>query len=67
MYFNSFQVNVVFLHLSKTATSNNVGTMDFHPVNIYLIKVNNRISREKDEIYSKLTTKRPERHHCFYC
>ena len=34
--------------------------MDFNPVNIYLIKVNNRISREKDEIYSKLTTKTPE-------
>ena len=34
------------------------------PVGIYLLKVNNRNTRTRCEICSKLTTKTPERHHC---
>ena len=33
----------------------------YHSVNIYLFKVNNRNSRKRGEICSKLTTKTPER------
>ena len=33
------------------------------PVSIYLLKVNNRNTRTRCEIYSKLTTKIPERRH----
>ena len=32
-----------------------------HPVGIYLLKVNNRNTRTRCEIYSKLTIKKPER------
>ena len=33
----------------------------YYPANIYLLKVNNRNSRKKCEICSKLTIKTPER------
>ena len=32
-----------------------------YPANIYLFKVNNRSTKKKCEIFSKLTTKTPER------
>ena len=35
------------------------------PANIYLFKVNNKNTRKRCEICSKLTIKTPER--CFYC
>ena len=35
---------------------------DPHPVGIYLHKVNNRSTRKRCEIYSKLTIKTPERY-----
>ena len=34
-----------------------------NPVNIYLFKVNNRNTRKRCEICSKLTIKTPEQHH----
>ena len=34
-----------------------------HPINIYLFKVNNRNTRRRYEICSKLTIKLPERRH----
>ena len=37
------------------------GDMKCHPANIYLFKVNNRNSRKRFEICSKLTIKTPER------
>ena len=42
-----------------------------YPTNIYLFKVNSRITRKRYEICSKLTIKKPERRHlmslwCFY-
>ena len=33
-----------------------------NPANIYLFKVNNRNTRKRCEIWSKLTIKTPERH-----
>ena len=36
-----------------------------YPVNIYLFKLNNRNSRKRCEMCSKLTIKTPERHHIF--
>ena len=35
----------------------------FRPAYIYLFKVNNKNTRKRCEIYSKLTIKTPERHH----
>ena len=35
-----------------------------YPVGIYLLKVNNRNTRTRCEICSKLTVKTPERHQC---
>ena len=37
------------------------------PVGIYMFKVNNRNTRTKCRICSKLTIKTPERHQCLYC
>ena len=38
------------------------------PAGIYLLKVNNRNTRTRCEIFSKLTTKTLEQsHRCFYC
>ena len=43
------------------------GTFCFCPylAGIYLLKVNNRNTRTRHEIFSKLTTKTPERRHWF--
>ena len=38
-----------------------------NPANIYLFKVNNRNTRTRCEICSKLTIKTPERHQNFLC
>ena len=38
--------------------------LDIFPANIYLFKVNNRNTRKRCEIYSKLTIKIPERRQC---
>ena len=42
---------------AKTAKTN--------PTGIYLLNVNNRRTRARCKICSKLTIKIPERHHCF--
>ena len=39
-------------------------TPSYFPVGIYLFKVNNRNTRARCEICSKLTIKTPERRHC---
>ena len=36
-----------------------------NPVNTYLFKINNRNTRKRCEICSKLTIKTIERHHCY--
>ena len=37
--------------------------IDFNiPANIYMLKVNNRDTRERCKVYSKLTIKTPEKH-----
>ena len=38
-----------------------------HGTNVYLLKINNRNSRTRCEICSKLTIKTPERRQCLYC
>ena len=38
---------------------------DLNPANIYLFKVNNRNTRKRCEIRSKLTIKTPQRHSVF--
>ena len=39
------------------------GRIEVYPAGIYLLKVNNRNTRRRCEIYSKLTIKTPERPH----
>ena len=39
---------------------------EINPTGIYLLKVNNRNTRTRCEICSKLTIKTPERRQCFY-
>ena len=41
----------------------NINVTTIHPANIYMFKVNNRNTRTRREIYSKLTIKTPERRH----
>ena len=38
-----------------------------NPANIYLFKVDNRNTRKRCKICSKLAIKTSERRHCFYC
>ena len=38
---------------------------NLYPANVYVVKVNNKNTRKKCEIYSKLTRKTP--FWCFYC
>ena len=38
---------------------------DYYPANVYLFKVNNRNTRNRCEICSKLIIKTPERRHDF--
>ena len=40
-----------------------LNTPQDNPLNIYLLKVNNRINRTKCEIHSKSTIKTPEQRH----
>ena len=62
-----FLIAVIAVHVI-----NNKNYQTFHPSGIYLRQVNNRNTRTRFEIYSKLTIKTPERHQltsfqCLYC
>ena len=57
--FDPFQADVPFLHLLGNHKFSDVSWGI--PANIYLFKVNNRNTRERCEIRSKLTLKTPER------
>ena len=48
-------------NLSIMKVERNLTEEDFNPANIYLFKFNNRNTRKKSEICSKLTIKTPER------
>ena len=43
------------------------GNLNFFPARIYLLKVNNRNTRTRCEIRSKLAIKTPERHWVITC
>ena len=57
--FNNYHPNIKFTYESN---EENIPFPDF-PAGIYLLKVNNRNTRTRCEICSKLTIKTPERRH----
>ena len=58
---------------SNTHSSDSVSTnkkacsITLIPFRVYLFKANNRNTRARCEIYSKLTIQTPEQRHCLYC
>ena len=66
IYLNMIYLNMVYLKWCISKKKNETFLWSI-PVNIYLFKVNNRNIRKKCEIFSKLTTKTPERRHWRRC
>ena len=59
----SLEKQRVFLLAPTGDAALNINGTAIHPANIYMFKVNNRNTRTRCEIYSKLTIKTPERRH----
>ena len=58
---NEFCPTKVLIKLDPQCNEYNTGKITLYPANIYLFKVNNRNTRKRYEMSSKLTIKTPER------
>ena len=58
---NEFCPTKVLIKLDPQCNEYNAGKITLYPAHIYLFKVNNRNTRKRYEMSSKLTIKTPER------
>ena len=64
--YSKFISQVISLHklFSHTRVTEKSATLTDNPASIYLLKVNNRNTRRRCEIFSELTINIPERRYC---